>query len=288
MGLPDVFAFYARVLFVVLAQAPFTASAEQAAPQSYLDEADMLGDIPIVTAGTRLKQKITATPTAITIIDRQMIAASGATEIPQLFNLVPGFLSYYVLGNQFGVTNRGLTIDFPGDLEVMVNGRSVYEPLFSTVEWSSLGITVDDIQSIEVVRGSNAPAHGSNAFLGAINIITIPPLQASGMRFNSTVGDLHTRNASLRYSGDAGSAHYTLGVSYRNNAGFPAVDRRDPNRGKRVIDDNEALHANVEAMFSPSLNDSVELRLGLGSSNVAIPDFGLSSELDEHADFVAT
>ncbi|MGI9287745.1 MAG: TonB-dependent receptor plug domain-containing protein [Pseudomonadales bacterium] len=280
MGRPGL--VHACVCIVVIAQAPFVTSAGQAASRSYLDETDLLGDIPIVTAGTRLKQKITDTPTAITIIDRQTIAASGATEIPQLFNLVPGFLSYYVLGNQFGVTNRGLTIDFPGDLEVMINGRSVYEPLFSTVEWSSLGITVDDIQSIEVVRGSNAPAHGSNAFLGAINIITVPPLQASGTRFNSTIGDLHTRNGSLRYAGEAGAAHYTLGVSYRNNAGFPAVDSRDPNRGNRVIDGNEALHANVEAMFSPSLNDSVELRLGLGSSNVAVPDFGLGSELDEH------
>lgn len=282
MGQPGVFVLYACALLVGVAQAPSAVSEQPAAMDAYLDEADLLGEIPIVTAGTRLKQKITATPTAITIIDRQMIEASGATEIPQLFSLVPGFLSYYVLGNQFGVTNRGLTIDFPGDLEVMINGRSVYEPLFSTVEWSSLGITVDDIQSIEVVRGSNAPAYGSNAFLGAINIITVPPLQASGTRVNSTIGDLHTRNASLRYSGAAGSMHYTLGVSYRNNAGFPAVDRRDPNRGNRVIDDNEALHANVQAMFVPSLSDSVELRLGLGGSNVAIPDFGLSSVLDEH------
>ncbi len=282
MGQSGVLVRYACALLVVMVQVPLAVSAEPAAMDAYLDEADLLGDIPIVTAGTRLKQKITATPTAITIIDRQMIAASGATEIAQLFGLVPGFLSYYVLGNQFGVTNRGLTLDFPGDLEVMINGRSVYEPIFSTVEWSSLGITVDDIQSIEVVRGSNAPAYGSNAFLGAINIITVPPLQASGTRFNSTIGDLHTRNASLRHTGALGSAHYTLGVSYRNNAGFPAVDRRDPNRGKRVIDDNEALHANMEAMLAPSLNDSVELRLGLGGSNVAIPDFGLSSVLDEH------
>lgn len=269
-------------LFAALPLALPAVGGEQPAGGNYLDETDLLGDIPIVTTGTRLKQKITATPTAITILDRQTIVASGATEIPQLFNLVPGFLSYYVLGNQFGVTNRGPTVDFPGDLEVMINGRSVYEPLFSTVEWSSLGITVDDIQSIEIVRGSNAPAYGSNAFLGAINIVTAASLQASGTRFTATVGDLHTRNGSLRYRGETQAAQYSLGVTYRNNAGFPAVDRRDPNRGKRVIDDNEALHAHLEITLAPSLKDSIELRFGGGASNVAIPDFGLGSELDEY------
>ena len=59
-----------------------------------------------------------------------MIEASGATEIPQLFRLVPGYISYYVFGNQFGVTNRGLTIEFPGDLEVMIDGDQSTNPSF--------------------------------------------------------------------------------------------------------------------------------------------------------------
>ena len=99
-----------------------------------IDQADFLSEVPIVSSATRLNQKITEVPASITIIDREMIEASGATEIPQLFRLVPGYISYYVFGNQFGVTNRGLTIEFPGDLEVMIDGRSVYEPIFSAVE----------------------------------------------------------------------------------------------------------------------------------------------------------
>ncbi len=102
-----------------------------------MNESEFFADIPVVTSATRLPQQIDKSPVAITYIDQAMIAASGATEISQILKLAPGFLSYNVLGNQFGVTNRGLSYAFPGDLEITIDGRSVYVPLFSTVEWSS-------------------------------------------------------------------------------------------------------------------------------------------------------
>ena len=149
-----------------------------------LDEAEFFADIPVITSATRLPQQIDKSPVAITYIDREMIAASGATEVSQILALAPGFLSYSVLGNQFGVTNRGLSYEFPGDLEITVDGRSVYLPLFSTVDWTSLGITPEDIEYMEVVRGTNAAAYGSNAFLGAVHIDTNLPARKKGLSLN--------------------------------------------------------------------------------------------------------
>lgn len=237
-----------------------------------IDQADFLSEIPIVSSATRLHQKITEVPAAITIIDREMIEASGATEIPQLLRLVPGYLSYYVFGNQFGVTNRGVTLEFPGDLEVMVDGRSVYEPIFSAVEWSSLGITVDDIDYIEVLRGSNTPAYGSNAFLGAINIVTTNPVQAQGTYASVTFGEIGTRNSQLRQSGKLGQVDYSLGISYRSNDGFPRLNKQtDPITFGRIQDSNEALHLNLKLLYTPTLYDTIEFHAGGGKSDIDIP-----------------
>jgi len=237
-----------------------------------VDQADYLSEIPIVSSATRLNQKITDVPAAITIIDREMITASGATEIPQLLRLVPGYLSYYVLGNQFGVTNRGITYEFPGDLEVMLDGRSVYEPIFSAVEWSSLGITVNDIQYIEVLRGSNTPAYGSNAFLGAINIVTTNPVQAKGTYLSTTFGEIGTRNAQINQRGQVAGVNYSLGVSYRANDGFPRLEKQpNPSAFDRIKDSNEALHLSLQLLYTPTLYDTIEFHAGVGKSDIDIP-----------------
>ncbi len=239
----------------------------------FTDEVDFLSEVPIVTAATRLNQKITDVPASITIIDRELIEASGATEIPQLFRLVPGYLSYYTQGNQFGVTNRGLTIEFPGDLEVMIDGRSVYEPVFSAVEWSSLGISIQDIDYIEVVRGSNAPAYGSNAFLGAINIVTINPIKTNKTSFSTTLGDLHTRNAQLRHRGAIGGLNFTTSVNYRYNEGFPELSRKEGSEPfNKIEDSNEALHLILKGIYAPSLLDTLQFQLGVGESTIKVPD----------------
>src|SRR5690554_4788193 len=124
---------------------------------AYLSEQDFLVDIPEVTSATRLSQKLTETPASVSIIDRKTIIASGARTIPGLMRLVPGFQSFHVSANKFATTYHGASDNFPRRLEVMIDGRSVYLRLLATVDWTSLGISLDDIERIEVVRGSNVP-----------------------------------------------------------------------------------------------------------------------------------
>lgn len=249
---------------LLLAKAAVVSAADS--PTQSIDQADYLSSVPIITTATRLNQNIRDVPASITIIDREMIEASGATEVPQLFKLVPGYLSYYVLGNQFGVTNRGATLEFPGDLEIMIDGRSIYEPIFSMVEWSSLGITPEDIHYIEVVRGTNTPAYGSNAFLGAINIVTTNPLQAKGTTFRTVLGDAATRNTSLRHSSRIGGIDLNFGLNYRYNEGFPKLSN-STRLYEKNNDTNEALHFHVKGVYAPSLADTLEFQLGAGKSN---------------------
>ena len=251
-----------------------------ASPDDIVSEADVYTEIPIVTAATRLEQKVEDSPASITILTKELIQASGIQEVSQLFNLVPGFYSYHVFGQQ-PETTRGLASFFPGDTEVIIDGRSVYEPINSVVEWSSLGIDVDDIQHIEVVRGSNVPTYGSNASLGAINITTITPLQARGTHFSITASDTdyNARNANLRHYFSATDVEMMLGVNYRKDDAFPATQSTPPDPLYDQIEDSgETVHFRLRGIYTPSINDTFDFQIGVGDSDYNEPDQGLASD----------
>lgn len=241
---------------------------------NYLTEDDLLGDIPIVTGTAHFPQKISNAPTAITIIDRKMIDASGAIEVTDLFRLVPGFQSYYPSGS-FPTTNyHALPHHFPGNLEVKVDGRSVYESFQNTVVWQTLGIELDDIDRIEVVRGPNAPADGANAFNGSINIITQSPLADQGTSVRATAGDLNTRNISLKHSGSGGQFSYRVTASYRSNDGFPDLSSSEADEleydENEIHDELESSNIGFRGIWTPTLLDSIDLQIGFNESNIGM------------------
>lgn len=233
---------------------------QYAVAEEYVTEIDVFDDIPVVNLGTRLEQRLTEVPASITIIDREMIAASGATEIPHLLRLVPGFLSYSIFGNQLGVSARGISPEFPNHLEIMVNGRTVYQPALATMEWTTLGVDIKDIDYIEVVRGSNTPAYGSNAFLGAIHIVTIDPVTASKASVRVVGGSLDTHNASVSYSDQIRDFSYGVTFGSRSNDGFADKGQRRDGLSSR--------HIRLSGLYTPTLNDEIEVFLGLSQSHI--------------------
>ncbi len=185
--------------------------------ETYLSEQDFFTDIPEITSATRLSQKLTDSPASISIIDRDMIIGSGARNIPDLLRLVPGFQTAHVSVNKFATTYHGVSDNFPRRLEVMVDGRSVYVPMLGTVDWTSLGLNMDDIARIEVVRGSNVPTQGANAFLGSINIITREPAAQSGGYVTLGGGSLDGRAATASYSDSLADWSYRISGGHEQN-----------------------------------------------------------------------
>ncbi|HIQ51927.1 MAG TPA: Plug domain-containing protein, partial [Pseudomonas pachastrellae] len=94
--------------------------------------------LPTVLSATRLKQSPAEVPGSMTVIDRQLIRASGARDIPELMRLVPGMMVGYRSGNQMNVNLHGTNISEARRMQVLVDGRSVYRPGFATVEWSDI------------------------------------------------------------------------------------------------------------------------------------------------------
>ncbi len=207
-------------------------------------------DVPVVLSATRLSQPVSESPAAITVIDREMIEASGAIEIPDLFKLVPGFQVGHANNASDGpiivVTYHGLSDRYARRMQVLVDGRSVYTPLFGGVQWNDLPLAIEDIERIEVIRGPNGVTYGANAFAAIINIITRDPQLDHGTQASITRGDIGTRKTFLRHGGETGNLNYRVTAAQQEDDGIiPTPDDKRSTlltfRGDYRIDARDSL-----------------------------------------------
>lgn len=195
-------------------------SAQAMDAESPLSDELFFSEVPVVLSATRLKQSLRDSPASVTIIDRKMIDASGAVELVDLLRLVPGFQVGYYTGSKFTVSSHGNMDRFARDMQVLVDGRSIYDPAFGGVTWSDQELDMDDIQRIEVIRGPNASTHGSNSFAGVINIITRHPAEQPSVRVKTLIGDGGKRQVYNRFAGTEGNLAYRVALKYDENNGF--------------------------------------------------------------------
>jgi len=243
--------------------------AETGAELHLESEADYLTEIDTVISATRIQQPLTESPSSVTIINRDMIVASGAVEIADVMRLVPGIQVGYPQGNQIAVTYHGYGDAFPRDMQILVDGRSVYQPSFADVDWLFLGIVLEDIERIEVIRGPNNPFYGSNAVAGVINIITRLPLQDRGTMARITAGDLNTRHAVLRHGGHLGELDYRVTLNHQENDGLEGNQNS-------TNDSRDIQGISLRGTWNPQPADEVDIQLGfadgkLGGGDSTVP-----------------
>jgi len=174
----------------------------------WADDDLFFSDLPIVASVSRLPQRLADASASVTVIDRDMIKASGARDLNDVFRLVPGFQTYPNNTDAARVTYHGLTDeDFSPRVQVLIDGRSQYSPLFRNgINWATLPVAIEDIERIEVVRGSNTVSYGSNAFLGVINIVTVDPALVRGVSVGVNYGNQGVRDLTLRSGGRLGES----------------------------------------------------------------------------------
>lgn len=211
-----------------------------------LSENDFLSELPIVLSASRLPQSAADAPVATTIIDRQAILASGFTEIPDLLRLAPGFIVSYDGGNIQAVGYHMLANRYSRQMQVLVDGRSVYEPAQGGVAWADLPLTIDDIERIEVIRGPNAATYGSNSFTSVINIITRHAILDRGLMLKTNLGSDGLAEGFVRYGGNHKALDYRITAAYLQNDGF---DGRYDDKRVRLI----TLRGDYEIDFDNTL-----------------------------------
>ena len=211
-----------------------------------LTEADFFGELPIVLTATRLKQSQKDSPIATTIIDREMIEASGFTEIPDLLRLAPGMLVNYDSGHIANAGYQFLFNRYTVRFQVLVDGRSVYTPLFGEMPWTQLGVTIDDIERIEVIRGPSSASYGPNAMTGVISIITRDAVLDAGVKAKVSHGANGRSEQFVTVGDSVGAVDFKLSLGARKDHGF-----------KERYDDKELAIANFRSDYQATNNDIV-------------------------------
>ncbi len=125
-----------------------------------------------ITSVSRKGEKLSQAAAAIFVITSEDIRRSGLTSIPELLRMVPGITVAQVDANNWAITARGFNEVLADKLLVLIDGRTVYDPLSSGVYWDVQDTVVEDIDRIEVIRGPGATLWGANAVNGVVNIIT--------------------------------------------------------------------------------------------------------------------
>jgi iron complex outermembrane receptor protein len=154
-----------------------------------------------VTTVSKHSQPVADAPAAIFVITQEDIQKSGARSIPELLRMVPGLEVARIDENKWAIGSRGFNGRFDDKLLVLIDGRSVYTPLFSGVYWDVEDVMLEDVERIEVIRGPGATLWGANAVDGVINIITKSSKDTQSLFVKSEGGDEEINANSVRYGG---------------------------------------------------------------------------------------
>ncbi|MBK7365654.1 MAG: TonB-dependent receptor [Nitrosomonas sp.] len=154
-----------------------------------------------VTTVSRRAQKLTEIASAVFVITQDDIRRSGATSIPDALRMAPGVQVDRVNTGQWAISIRGFNGVYANKLQVLMDGRSVYSPIFSSVLWEQQDTLIEDIERIEVIRGPAATVWGANAVNGVINIITKKAAETQGTLLSAGGGSFEHGFFGARYGG---------------------------------------------------------------------------------------
>lgn len=158
-------------------------------------------------------------PAATTVLRREDIERMAATSLPDLLRLVPGLHVAQLDGNRWAVSSRGMNGFFGSKLLVMVDGRSIYNSVYSGVFWDANDIPLDNIARIEIIRGPGAALWGVNAVNGVINIVTRTAQETTGGLASVSLGNVERGKLGLRWgqTNEDGSAWRVYSQSHHRD-----------------------------------------------------------------------
>jgi iron complex outermembrane receptor protein len=162
-----------------------------------------------ITSASRKEQRAGDVAAAVFVITQDDIRRSGMTTIPDLLRLAPGVEVAQINSNKWAVSVRGFNGLYANKLLVLVDGRTIYNRIFSGVFWDTEDLVIDDIDRIEVIRGPGAAIWGANAVNGVINIVTKGTADTQGALVRVDGGNSGEQGA-VRYGGTLGGATYRL------------------------------------------------------------------------------
>ncbi len=172
-----------------------------------------------VTSVSRSSQPLGHAASAVYVIRGDVIANSAYTSLPDLLRLAPNLHVAQRSANAYSITARGFRPDAntSNKLLVLVDGRTIYSPVFSGVFWDSQQVFLADLDRIEVISGPGGATWGANAVNGVINVISKTAAETQGVHAYAGVGETQEALVGARYGGKIGDGlHYRVYGMYNS------------------------------------------------------------------------
>lgn len=232
------------------------------------EERDEIADLSIeelmdltVTSVSKKEERQIDAAAAIYVLTQEDLRRSGVSSVADALRMVPGMQVAQIDANKWAISSRGFNDRFANKLLVLIDGRSVYTPLFSGVQWDVQDTRLEDIQRIEVIRGPGATLWGANAVNGIINIITKHPREGQGLKITAKAGTDERPTTSAQYGGTFGSSTF-----YRAYASFSQRDALVTDLGTYANDDWNIYRGGVRADWVLSSGDITVQADGYGGT----------------------
>jgi iron complex outermembrane recepter protein len=163
-----------------------------------------------VTSVSRRAEPVSTAASSVFVITGEDIRRSGASNLPDALRLAPNLQVARINNRLYAITARGFNSNIANKLLVMVDGRTIYSPLFSGVFWDAQDLVLEDIDRIEVIDGPGAATWGANAVSGVINVITRSAADTVGWMVGAGVGN-QERLSTVQYGASFGEhAHFRV------------------------------------------------------------------------------
>jgi iron complex outermembrane receptor protein len=182
-----------------------------------------------VTSVSKRVEKLGETASAIVVVTRDDIRRSGATSLPEALRLAGNLQTAQINAAQWAISARGFNAPLSNKMLVLIDGRTVYTPLFSGVFWEIQDVLLEDIERIEVISGPGAMVWGANAVNGVINITTRSAQDTPGLYVEAGSGTTLAEFGAVRYGGAISpNTHFRVYGQYTNRDSTVSATGHDP------------------------------------------------------------
>ena len=213
-----------------------------------------LMDIEVMSVSKR-PQKLTEVASAIQVITQQDIRNAGVKTLAEALRLAPNLQVAQINSSQWAISARGFNNALANKLLVLIDGRTVYTPLYAGVFWDVQNLLLEDVDRIEVISGPGGTLWGANAVNGVINIITKSSKDTKGLFVEGAVGSSLRGLGSLRYGG-----RVAKNISYRiYGTGFKMGNTIDTN-GVKAGDQWPIVQGGVQLDWDASANNKLSFQ----------------------------
>ncbi|MGH8109830.1 MAG: TonB-dependent receptor plug domain-containing protein [Arenimonas sp.] len=162
-----------------------------------------------ITSVSKRAQRLSDAAAPIYVITNEDIRRAGVTSIPEALRLAPNLEVARINSYSYAISSRGFNNSSGNKLQVLLDGRILYTPLFSGMFWDVPDVMLEDVERIEVISGPGTTLWGANAVNGVINIITRRSSETEGNLASVNAGNLE-RNYAFRFGDSAGNASYRI------------------------------------------------------------------------------